>query len=36
MASKVFEDVQQFEEKYREHIALLAIIAMIVYLVISR
>jgi hypothetical protein len=36
MANKVFEAVQNFEHKYGEKTAALAIVAMVVYLVIAQ
>jgi len=36
MASKVFDAVQNFEHKYGEKAAAVAIVAMIVYLVIAQ
>jgi hypothetical protein len=36
MAAKVFEAVQEFEHKYGEKTAAIAIVAMVVYLVIAQ
>jgi hypothetical protein len=36
MASKVFDAVQEFEHKYGEKAAAIAIVAMVVYLVIAQ
>jgi len=36
MASKVFEDVQHFKQKYGEKTAAWAIAAMVIYLVIAQ